>query len=584
MHDDSLDAPQVLREYAFLGDGRRGALIGPRGDVSWLCAPNWESGAVFAGLLGGRGQYAVTPIDVRYVWGGCYDPGSLVWTSRWVTTGGIVHSREALALPSDPHRVTMLRRVQAVDGSARVGVLLDARAEFGRFPLGDLARDEHGWTGRTGSLHVRWTGGADARPDGEGRLRMVLDLPEGAHHDLVLELSDRPFDAPAPEAQRAWEATEGAWRSAVPEVDGTLADRDARHACAVLHGLSTPEGGTVAAATTSLPERAEAGRNYDYRYAWVRDQSFAGLAAAAAGADGLLDRAVRFVSQRLLADGPGLAPAYLAGSGARVPDEQELGFLPGYPGAPVRTGNWVNKQFQLDAFGESILLLAAAARAGRLDDDGRRALGVAVDVVERRWNEPDAGMWELNPRAWTHSRLTCVAGLRQAAEAAPGVAAGRLDDLAERILNHTAATSLHPDGRWQRSPKDPLVDAALLFPGIRGALPPQDPRTIQTMAAVRRDLAEDGYVYRFHTGGQPLGTAEGAFLLCGFGMALAEHRVGNTVAAARWFERNRAACGPPGLFAEEYDVRQRQLRGNLPQAFVHALLLESAVALGRPTS
>jgi GH15 family glucan-1,4-alpha-glucosidase len=117
------------------------------------------------------------------------------------------------------------------------------------------------------------------------------------------------------------------------------------------------------------------------------------------------------------------------------------------------------------------------------------------------------------------------------------------------------------------------------LPPVRGALPGDDPRTVATLEAVRRHLTSDGYVYRFAHDHRPLGEAEGAFLLCGFIMALALHQQGRTCEAVRWFERNRSACGPPGLFAEEFDVGQRQLRGNLPQAFVHALMLECAATL-----
>ncbi len=120
------------------------------------------------------------------------------------------------------------------------------------------------------------------------------------------------------------------------------------------------------------------------------------------------------------------------------------------------------------------------------------------------------------------------------------------------------------------------MDAALLLAALRGALPAADPRSRATLDAVRADLAVDGYVYRFRQDARPLAEAEGAFLLCGFLMAMATSQQGEQVQAARWFERNRAACGPPGLFTEEYDIGQRQLRGNLPQAFVHALLLESS--------
>ena len=147
------------------------------------------------------------------------------------------------------------------------------------------------------------------------------------------------------------------------------------------------------------------------------------------------------------------------------------------------------------------------------------------------------------------------------------------------MIAETARTCTHPDGYWQRSPDDPRPDAALLLPPIRGAVPASDPRTLATLRVVRDQLARDEYVYRFRHDRRPLGDAEGAFLLCGFIMALAEHQQGHKLAAVRYFERNRAACGPPGLLSEEYDITQRQLRGNLPQAFVHAQLLECAAVL-----
>ncbi len=120
------------------------------------------------------------------------------------------------------------------------------------------------------------------------------------------------------------------------------------------------------------------------------------------------------------------------------------------------------------------------------------------------------------------------------------------------------------------------MDAALLLVAIRGAIPADDPRTIATLAAIEHDLVQDGYCYRYRPDERPLGKSEGAFLLCGFLMALAHQQQGNLVEAARWFERNRSSCGPPGLLSEEFDVTERQLRGNLPQAFVHAVMLECA--------
>jgi alpha,alpha-trehalase len=574
-------APHVLREYALLADGERGVVVGPRGDFAWLCFPRWDDDAVFAALLGGGGSYELHPAG-RFVWGGFYEPGSLIWRSRWVTEDAIVECREALALPARGHRAVVLRRVIARRGAATVEVALDLRAAFGRAPVRDLRRGDDGtWRGWTGDVAFAWSGGAGASVDPDtGSLSLALRLDQGGAHDFVLVMDTR--DAGRGEDPDAlWRATEEAWARRVPELPGTSAARDARHAYAVLSGLTSASGGMVAAATTSLPERARAGRNYDYRYAWIRDQCYAGQAAARAGAPALLDDAVRFVGARLLEHGPELRPAYTV-AGAGLPDERELP-LPGYPGGGAIAGNWVNDQFQLDAFGEALLLFAAAAEQDRLDADGWRAAQSAADAVAARWQEPDAGIWELDDAEWTHSRLMCVAGLRAIAARAPGGeragTAARWHALAERILGDAAARCVHASGRWQRAVADPRVDGALLLAAIRGAVGPDDPRSVATLRAVAAELCEDGYAYRFRPDERPLGEAEGAFLLCGFLMALALERHGEHAGAARWFERNRAACGPPGLLSEEYDVRQRQMRGNLPQAFVHALLLECAVAL-----
>lgn len=568
--------PHALHDYALLADGERGALIGPDGAIGWLCAPAWHDDAVFAALVGGRGAYAVTPRG-RHVFGGYYEEGTLIWRSRWVTDEGIVECREALAFPGDPDRLVLLRQLRAVDGPAHLSVVLDPHGEYGAAEAHSVRRDDDGvWLLRTGRHRLRWQGASRAVP-GEHGLTLDIALEPGAWHELVLECAVSPLPAEPPRPDRAWAATEAAWRAAVPALDGTVAPPDARRAYAVLRGLTTRGGGMVAAATTSLPERAEEGRNYDYRYVWIRDQSYAGQAAAAAGAHDLLDAAVGFVTARLHADGPRLVPAYTV-HGDPVPAQRDLD-LPGHPGGFDRVGNQVGDQFQLDCFGEALLLLAAAERHGRLDQEHGKAVEIAVRAIADRWREPDAGIWELGDRHWTHSKLICVAGLRAMAASAHPVA-GTCTALADALLDDARRTSLHPDGHWQRTPDDPSLDAALLLPGVRGGLSADDPRTRATLDACRRELADDHFLYRFRHDERPLEDAEGAFLLCGFVMALAEHQQGHSVEAYRWFERNRGACGASGLYAEEFDIAQRRLRGNLPQAFVHALLLETAARLG----
>ena len=221
--------PHVLREYSLIADGERGALVGPRGDIAWMCAPQWHDDAVFASLLGVESAYVVAPREDRYVWGGRYEEGSLIWRSRWVTVDGIIECRDALAFPGEEKRAVILRRILAVSGPARVGVLLAPRAEFGRFGLSRLNRRGTVWEGRCGPLYLRWSGAEAATAQDHGTLALHLELPPGAHHDLVLELSTVPYDQPAADPDLLWESTEHAWADGGCRRCQALHRRAARH-------------------------------------------------------------------------------------------------------------------------------------------------------------------------------------------------------------------------------------------------------------------------------------------------------------------------------------------------------------------
>ena len=378
-----------------------------------------------------------------------------------------------------------------------------------------------------------WTGGQDAtpQPDGHGgkALTLALDRQEGAHHDFVLVLADRRCDVEPPDAERAWQGTERVARAGAASSRRRSRQRDARHAYAVLSGLTSAGGGMVAAATTSLPERAEQGRNYDYRYVWIRDQCYAGQAVAKAGPHPLMDDAVRFVTDRLLARRSASSSPPTPTTGGAVPDQRQLD-LPGYPGGADIVGNWVNQQFQLDAFGEALLLFAAAARHDHLDADGWRAAEVAAAAIAQRWQEPDtdAGIWELDPDAWTHSRLICAAGLRADRRSADPPASRRRagSRLADAIVSDTAEHALHQSGRWQRSPDDPTRRrraAAARDPRRDPGVDPRSSRPCRRSSASSRRTATA--TATGPTSGRSA-RSEGAFLLCGFWMALAHEPAG----------------------------------------------------------
>ena len=308
--------PHELRDYALLADGQRGILADPDGELAWMCFPTWSDPAVLASLLGSRGSYRIQP-NGRYVPGGSYEDGTLIWRQRWVTDSGVIECRQALAYPGRPDRVVILRRVSVLEGDARLSAFVALAGDYGRRPGGSWHRVGQGseWETSVNGIHARWTGALDAVPvenaDGPA-VRFDFRLGRGDNHDFVLELQRTPFQAhDTVEADDLWRQTAKSWAESIPQCSEIPAGRDVRQSFATLRGLTDAEGATVAAVTTALPERAEAGRNYDYRYGWIRDICYSGHAGAAVqGGETVLDDAVRWACARILEHGPSTAPAY----------------------------------------------------------------------------------------------------------------------------------------------------------------------------------------------------------------------------------------------------------------------------------
>ena len=212
--------PVVLRDYALLADGERGVIVGPHGEFVWMCFPQWHDPALFSALIGGDGSYSVTPTET-HVWGGYYEPGSLIWRSRWVTRDATIECREALALPSSPNRAVVMRRIIACEGGARVRCSLRTMADFGAEPAREIRREGGTWVIEHEQLQLRWNG-ADAarrRRGTGGGLELDIDLTEGNFHDLVLVIERRGETADMPVAEQAWTATESTWQERIPQLE-----------------------------------------------------------------------------------------------------------------------------------------------------------------------------------------------------------------------------------------------------------------------------------------------------------------------------------------------------------------------------
>ena len=199
--------PDTLRDYALIADGRRGAIVGPRGDVAGMCFPRWHDASVFTSLLGGAGTYVVGPRD-RHVWGGYYEDGTLIWRSRWVTDDAIVECREALACPSRPDQAVLLRRIEVVDGAADMAVRLHPRAGYDRHGVDERHHVDGTWILRTGDVHLRLSASpAVALRSSEAGVSGWFQARAGDAVDLVLEVSTSAIGNRPVDPDRAWAAT-----------------------------------------------------------------------------------------------------------------------------------------------------------------------------------------------------------------------------------------------------------------------------------------------------------------------------------------------------------------------------------------
>ncbi|WP_340561940.1 glycoside hydrolase family 15 protein [Streptomyces sp. GSL17-111] len=599
----------AIADYGMLADGSSAALVDRRGSVDWLCLPRFDSPALFARLLGeDAGHWSVTPtgaFDVRRR----YVPGTLVLETTFTTAGGTACLRDALAVPEGqrghdlglrpPHE--LLRAVEGLDGEVEFDVEFVPRPEYGLVrPL--LRVDGRG---------ARTFGGPNpcalrspvALRDGRGAARARLRVRAGERLGFSLLWAppeEVPPEPTAPEAvgERIADTVE-AWRSWEADHDiyhGPHRDT-VRLSARVLKGLTyRPTGAVVAAPTTSLPEAVGGERNWDYRYAWIRDAS---LTLEALYLGSCPDEAVDFVSFMTSAAGGGadvdssLQIMYGVG-GEHDLSERELGHLTGWRGSrPVRVGNGAWDQTQLDVYGELLnALYLYRDRLGELHPEVQRFAAGLADAAARRWEEPDAGMWEMRGPALHHvsSKVLCWVALDRAVRLAPelGGYARTAAWSAARDRVHAAVLERGWSERrraFTQSFDSEELDAAVLLMPLYGFLPPTDGRVRSTVEAVERGLTEDGLVLRYRVADEGsadgLAGGEGTFALCSFWLVSALAMAGEPDRAQELFDRVAGCANDLGLLAEEIDPRTGELLGNFPQAFSHVGLINAAAAIDR---
>jgi alpha,alpha-trehalase len=593
------------------------------GSIDWLCFPRFDSPAIFGRLLGDEaGHWSIratsaTQVTRRYL------DRTMVLETTFRTPTGTVAITDALAMGDGnrghelgqgaPH--LLLRRATCLEGEVELSLQYVPRPEYGLVrPLLDAV--EGGMTAFGGADVLVLSSSMALTVDqsvvsGQLQLRGGESAGFALHHAKRAETGTARIWSQAEIGARL-EDTISAWESWSELHQGYVGPwRDlVHHSGRVLQALSfAPTGAICAAATTSLPEAVGGTRNWDYRYAWVRDASFTIEALWVAACPDEANEFFEYMATSAAGslDRGGDLQIMFGIGGERDLTERELPHLEGWRhSAPVRVGNRAWNQRQLDVYGE--LLSAVYRLSDHLFDNTSRVGPMAApdkwgappdlapatrrffvqlaDTATRRWQETDQGIWEIRgePRHFLYSKLMCWVALDRGVALADRLdASDRVegwkqtqDQIREAIL--TRGWSDRANSFAQSFGSDELDASSLMLPLV-GFLPADDPRVLATINATQERLTDDrGLVYRYRTH-DGLEGEEGTFLLCTFWLAQALARAGQPAQARTVFERAAAFVNDVGLLAEEVDPVSGELLGNFPQAFSHIGLVNAAWAI-----
>ncbi|GAA5118509.1 trehalose-phosphatase [Haloechinothrix salitolerans] len=581
-------APPIER-LSMLASERSVALLTPDARLTWLCHPGPDAPAVFADLLGGQGagHFSIGPKHNGLPLGQRYLPNTMTVETRWSR----LLVTDYLEPDTAAHRTDLVR---VISGEAEASIVFAPRPEFGGVPV-RLLREHDGlrvlgtsepfvlrspgvdWTVTSDGLHDTAEAVVRPTPDESVVLELRCGTTDLDRHDLP-ELERR---------QRAgaywsdWAAT-----LKVPEVEPDLVVRSAL----TLRGLVDKEtGGVLAAATTSLPEEIGGVRNWDYRYCWIRDAAMTVRELVALGSMSEAEGYLRWLHGVLttLAGPERLHPLYTL-TGNQIGAEAVIDSLPGYSGSrPVRVGNLANHQVQLDVFGPVVELVVDLAEVrGELHDEDWQMVRAMAEAVDRRWFEPDHGIWEERhvPRHRVYSRVMCWVTIDRAIKLAqtygremPANWPALREAIAADVLEH----GWNDEVRAFTTAYDGVdLDAASLFVGLAGLIDPADERFQSTVTAIEAELRSGSTVYRYRRDdGLPGG--EGGFHLCAAWMIEAYLLTGRRTEAQELFDQLVDAAGPTGLLPEQYDPIAERSLGNHPQAYSHIGLIRCATLLSR---
>ncbi|HEX3334818.1 MAG TPA: glycoside hydrolase family 15 protein [Jatrophihabitans sp.] len=598
-----------IGDYGFLSDGETTALVAPGGSIDWMCLPRMDSPSIFGAILGRHaGSFRVAPTDVTVPVARRYLPGTMVLETSWGTDTGWIIVRDALLLGPWRHEAelsrtqkrtptdyeaehVLLRTIRCVKGEVQTIIECEPALDYGRATVHWEYTDKvyHQARGTADNAQTVLTLTTDMRLGFEGSRASVRTLlKEGDTRYVALSWGSKepPLTYDAAYRRQVWTAHH--WQHWLAR--GTFPDHPWRsylqRSALTLKGLTyAPTGAICAAASTSLPETIGGSRNYDYRYSWIRDATFALWGMYSLGYDWEAVDFFSFIAD-LAEQDDDLQIMYGIG-GERDLAEYELDHLPGYADSrPVRIGNAASKQNQHDVWGallDSVYLHSKAAD----HVDGRiwPILAKQVKAALKHWREPDAGIWEVRGQEqhFTSSKIMCWVAVDRGAQLAAVIgqdaAASEWEMAAEEIKADILEHGLDDRGVLTQYYGSKALDASLLLAPLVRFLPPDDPRIVSTVRAIAEELTEHGMVLRYRVDETDDGFSgeEGSFTICSFWLVSALCEIGDYTEARGLCARLLSLAGPLELYAEEIDVHSGAHLGNFPQAFTHLALINAVL-------
>ncbi|MEE9381834.1 MAG: glycoside hydrolase family 15 protein [Nannocystaceae bacterium] len=578
--------------FGLIGNCSYQALIDDRGCVNWLCWPRFDSSFVFGSLLDSErgGTFSIQPAGDDWTSVQRYVPNTNVLHTRFDTPRGSFELLDFAPRFSQYERfikpTMLIRRLRLICGSPRVRVRCTPVYDYGRLQPNPVIS----------SNHIQWD-------LGDASLRLTTDVPLSyvlesqpfvlaRDADLVLTCGI-PLEAPLAEtAERFLYATQRYWETWVKHLrlPGICQAEVIRSALALKLHQFEDTGAITASATTSLPEAQGAGRNWDYRFCWIRDAAFVVGALMKLGHFEELEQFERYLESIVGNAGATIQPVYSVSGDASL-SEETLDHLAGFRGnLPVRIGNLAHAQRQHDVYGEMIRSIAPLFLDLRFRSEPSLArlelIDYLLDGMSRTVGQPDVGLWEKRdkPRVHTFTQLMHWSGARTAKRIAESLK-DEARSLRAQAIADRARTEIEkawrPAGYFADAVDTDHVDASLFMMVNLGYLQADEPRATRHVRELHARLAAKPHIHLLRRYVHPdgLGETEVTFTICGFWYAEALARLGEKQEATQVMEALIRHANHLGLLSEDIDPRDGSQWGNFPQSYSHVGLINAAFAI-----